>query len=216
MTDQALVTLTTFDPPNSVTCLLDEGAPEVSGAAGGWVEIERPRRVSLTDFAGQSPMRLSLDLICDGWSEGVSVQADVDALRRMARLVAGDVRTPIVHLSGIGLPAESLEIDEWVVDDLQLGVFLRDPDTNDLLRQSFSIILLQYVEPDVAVVSKQVIPSIPNYRLYRVRRGDTMPIVAARLLRKATRWREIARLNNLRGPNFPSKYIGRLVKVPKR
>lgn len=51
---------------------LGEGQPTPTGGAGGWETEARPRKVSLTNYVGIEPWRLSVPLMIDSWADPVN------------------------------------------------------------------------------------------------------------------------------------------------
>lgn len=207
------VTLYSLDPPMQVISLLGENPPTLSGGQAQWAEIERPHRTNATDCTGQSPRRLTFDMFLDGFAEDRSIEGQIAILERMKTVVPGDYMSPVLGVLG-RVPGTGID---WVVEDMAFGPAERSENHGHRIRCNVSISLLEFIEPEVIITRKTVHnPVRPNYRLHRVKRGDTCPKLAAKYLKKAKRWREIAKLNNFRGPGIPSRFIGKKIKIPRR
>jgi 5'-nucleotidase len=81
--------------------------------------------------------------------------------------------------------------------------------------------LLEYVEDQLLKVTSPAQASVARAgvarpsaasRPYEVKRGDTLARIAANKLGSAKRWKEIAKLNNIRDPDNLS--VGRMLKMP--
>lgn len=205
------IKLISEDPPLELTVLLGDGEIGVSGGSGGYSEIERPKRVSLTEWQGHTPRSMELPIILDGYVSDRSVEKDVATLQRMARKISDDARTPLITVEG-KVPLTNVI---WVINDISWESQERSIATGNRIRQVASISLLEYVEGELTVRRKK--HPQKTFRLYTVKQGDTLGKIAAKLLGKASRWKEIKRLNPkppIRDPNNLKR--GRKLKVPVR
>jgi nucleoid-associated protein YgaU len=91
------------------------------------------------------------------------------------------------------------------------------------VRQEYKVTFLRYVpEDDVgerAAVRTRITPTKTSHpkssgTVYVVKAGDTLSSIAAKQLGDSSRWREIARLNNIRDPRNVKK--GQKLRMPKR
>lgn len=201
------VNLLSAKPRISVTCLLGREQPELSGGYGGWEEIARPRRTSLTQWNGHPPFRMRLPLLIDNFADGDSVEEKCDRLEQMARSPETLTPPPIVDIEGAVLHSGI----GWVIDNLEWGACERHPSRGYRTRQEVVVFLLQHIPKD-KVVRHQT--NQPKYRLYTIKKGDTLQKIAAKLLKDKKRWREIARINDIRDPK--KLKIGRKIKVPRK
>jgi nucleoid-associated protein YgaU len=77
--------------------------------------------------------------------------------------------------------------------------------------------LLEYrAEQQVAQMPRaRATPKPPTK--YKVKKGDTLKSIAARLLGASNKWQVIEKANKgLRGWKIPAKFVGKTIKVPPR
>lgn len=220
------MTIWSDDPPLRVEVELGEGAWTPS-APPGWEEVGRPRDISLTEWSGRSPLRVAGPFMIDGWQERRSVEADCRNLERMYGMMAGSPEPPLVLFdAGGSVPHDHTNSPflEYVIENVEWGDYLGEVDRR--LRQEGIITFLQYVEDER--LAKQSAAQRNRRRnrkhkkgkgkkgarqkTYTVRAGDTLTSIAARQLGNANRWREIAKLNNIRDPR--SIRPGQVLKLP--
>jgi len=207
----------------------DEKVPTLSGGEGG-IEIGgRPQRKSFTEWTGNTPLKLDFGVVIEGFAEADasgrvvtaerSVEIRVSRLRRLASSPGDYVRPPLVNVAGASFPALALDVD-WMISSVTYGDAIVSDD-GARVRQDATISMIEYVAADIMLQKNPVVTGKPkpNYRMVLVKRGDTLPKMAARLLKSAKRWKEIEKLNanlKLRGPKFPARLIGKKVRVPLR
>lgn len=138
--------LRSYDPPLVLECRLGENAPRISGGYGGWQEVERPKKMPLTEWQGSPPYRMEVDLLIDGWAAGTSVEAGVAILERMGRDPGGDAPPPFLR---IRLPSGSPRSPKiaWVIENLEWGDSLRLRN-GKRTRQAVTVTLLQFVDDE--------------------------------------------------------------------
>jgi hypothetical protein len=214
--------------PITFDALLGAEPPKVAGG-GGWQVTARPRRQGITDWVGREPVRLTVPFLLDGWAEGkgVPIEKQIRNLEVMSGIGLGSLEPPLVRVfSGGVIPYDSKTHDglRWVVESVDWGASLRNPYGNRV-RQDGTIVLLRYVADARLERLKPVEKDRERRRrggrarrgrggrrVYVVKKGDTLSKIAARELGKASRWREIAKLNNLRDPN--KLKVGQRLKLP--
>lgn len=207
-------TITSVDPDLSVEGIFGADSPTLSGGAGGWAETDRAKRKAFTEWQGNDPRQMVVSMMFDGHADDDSVEPECAILHRLGESEGDFKQTPVVMVEGAAIPPLALDI-EWVISGIAWGAVIRDG-SGVRTRQEVSITFLEYVEADVLFVKKNTLGTVPPWRLYKVRKSDTFPIIAARLYKKASRWREIAKLNNMRGPMILPRYVGKKIKVPRR
>lgn len=221
MTNARLVQV---DPPGaSLTFALDPASVTQSGGVGGWEEIAHPKRPSSTEYAGQPLRSLTIDALFDGWREQRDVENQCRILDVWGRIPPGQ-REPAV----LQLVYGSYGSGRWVVNGLDWGDALRGPG-GKRLRQYVTVELLEYRDEQVALTPVQRAkppasspkkpgrpssgPAVrPSGRTYTVKSGDTLSRIAQSQLGKASRWPEVARLNQLRDPNRIK--VGQRLRLP--
>jgi hypothetical protein len=127
-----------------------DGPPVISQGYGGWSERPRPRRRPITVWDGQPLWRMAVPILFDGHLEdgpgrgGLSVEAEVRALERMARPrgIANNLAPSRILCS---VPAESprLKDIEWVIESIDWGEAMRRSDGRRV-RQAGTVNLLEY------------------------------------------------------------------------
>jgi hypothetical protein len=223
------VTISTKDPPLTVTARLSEERPNIEQGFGGWDEIERPRRAPLTTFKGTPALHLSLSILLDAWKTGISIERQIAALERMGRPSASNGEPPHVKISSTG-GAIPYQARTWLVGGLSYGDALMNR-SGDRVRQQITLSLIEYVadvrlvELSAAtrrrqraaaqrkrhgaaakrIVAKKSAKSKPKRSSTRASddvfgTGEDLLTLAARELGDANRWVEIAALNGLRDP----------------
>lgn len=215
------VVLRASDPKTELRALLGPMGAVLSGGVGGTSTVDLPYRQSAVVWQGHPPYVLTVELMLDGFKRRRPVEEECHAILRLARARPGDRRPPRVRVFGESVPRTDLN---WLIDAVEWGgQVIRDQDGNRL-RQDVRLTLIQDVVPEFV----QERPSerarrrqrgksdikTPRSRggAYRVREGDTLSSIAARRLGKASRWREIAKLNGIRDPRRLE--VGQRLRMP--
>jgi hypothetical protein len=141
------VTLTASDPPARLQVRVVD-RPNVTQGYGGWSEVQRPRRSTLTVWQAQPALRMDLPLLFDAYARGGSVERDLALLERLAGPSASDRQPPRVRLAATGLFVPHQD-RVWVIDNLAWGDAAMTAHGNRT-RQQVIVSLLEYVE-DVRV-----------------------------------------------------------------
>lgn len=194
---------------------------------GAWRQEERPRQKPAVEWAGQTLETLVFTLRLDGYSDDPirSVEPEIRVLERFGEKRGKDKPPPELRFD-YG-PAESRTI--WVIVSIEPLDELRNAQLQ-IVQQEFVITLLEYVEAELALSpvdrhkknkdkgkgkggDNGKDDKKDEYRIYTVKRGETLSSIAAKLLGKASRWPEIARLNGLRDPD--RIVPGQKLKIPK-
>jgi hypothetical protein len=209
------ITFTTQKPALTVRCLRGEGPPTPTGGYGGWEVQARPRKVSLTKWVGREPLKMLVPIILDDFEDRGDIEEECQLLEKMALPTAPNGEPPVVHVTG-AMPHAGPFVP-WVIMDIEWGdaIYGRSQ-VSKRIRQFASITLLRHVSADKLKGSNkaQGRGGKTGYRIYVVKRGDTLQGIAAHLLGNAARWREIARINNIRDPK--TLKVGRRLKVPRQ
>lgn len=136
------------DPPTHLVTLLGPERPDVSAGYGGWAEVERPRRTTVTTWTSQPARRMSLNVLIDNWYEGRSVEDQIRQLERMALPRPGG-QPPVVKVSAAGgVIPPFYEALGWVIDAISWGDGLTNENWNRV-RQAATVTLLEYVSDDL-------------------------------------------------------------------
>lgn len=134
------------DPPATVVARLGAERPDVSSGYGGWDEVARPRRTTVTTWVGQPARRLSLSILLDGHYAAASIEDTIRRLERMALPRAGG-QPPSVRLLARGSHIPYTEL-RWVIDTLEWGDAIMNAAGNRT-RQAATLTLLEYVSDDL-------------------------------------------------------------------
>jgi hypothetical protein len=223
------VTISSVQPPLSVTGLRGTIAPIPEGGYGGWNTVARPRRKSLTQWDGIDPLAMVFSIILDGVGDDRSIEAEIDRLERMAQPPSEGAEPPIVRVDGVMLHAAK----SWVIGDLEWAAEQATYSRSGYCtRQEITVHLIEYVADDRLVTKSAAervrrraaqaaataskgsgSPTRPTKaKLYEVRSGDTLSSIAARVLGSYTRWPEIASLNDLHDPDRLA--VGQRLRLP--
>lgn len=214
LTGGHLVRIVALTRPAWVLALLGPSGARLTAGFGKWEEVPVPRGTPFTQWTGRSLLAMDLDLLLDGWSNHRSVEGDIANVElfalRPGQATRGKSRPtpPPVRLFG-AVPHPEVT---WVVAGIDWGDDLRDPHTGHRLRQGLTLHLLEYVE-ETSVSALP--PPPPPPRKYKVKHGDNLKTIAAKMLGKSARWHDIAKLNKgLRGWKLPRKLVGKTILVP--
>lgn len=208
----AFVIFTSGDIGVSFTALLGPEPPKLTGGFGGWSEVQRPGRRAFLQWTGPSVFREQIQLMFDGWSDGTSVQGDVNTLLKMAAPRSGG-KPPSLSLYGPALPRAG---GGWIIEDLEFLDSMR-LDDGTLVRQLITVSLAQTDEGDLIRLRRQTNTGKPGQTTYRIAKGDTLQKIASKKLGKESRWKEIASLNGIRDPrSYLSKHIGDIIRIPAK
>jgi hypothetical protein len=213
MTSTPVLTIVQVDPRGpSVSVLLGDGVPTPTGD-GGWEAVTRPRQEGFVEWVGTQPISMDVPVMLDGFAAGDSVEPAIALLLTMTRNRQGArSEPPVVRLTGAPVPHQNLL---WVISNIGWGDVARRGSDGARIRQVATITFLEYRAPDVLVrrpSPAQRHKKGGSHRTYVVHKGDTLPKIAARLLHNSKRWREIAKLNNLRDPNHLK--VGTRLRLP--
>jgi hypothetical protein len=216
--EAAYITLESANPKLSVSAILAEDMPNVTGF-GGWVEVVRPRRVNFVDWQGQSPKRLSFGMMLDVWGDGpLTVEQDCRDLERMASAGPQHQRPPTVRITEGQMPHMDVS---WVIDTLTWGDCIRQRETGKRVRQVVSLVLVAVSDPyasakSPAAANRAARPSrggMAHAPTYRVKTNtETLSAIAASQYGDASKWHDIAKANNIRDPKHLKQ--GQLLKLP--
>jgi LysM repeat protein len=204
---------------------LGDDAPRVTQGYGGWEEVDRRGRTSLTHWTGFKPMGIELDLTFDDLDAGKSVETAVDILEALAgrgrRRPAGGPPPLIVDTASVMAHDVRTDPDtRWVITDLEFD----DDETivnhaGNRVRVDVTVHLLQHVSDkrlqDRAAAARQRNKSRKKNsatRRYTVKQGDTLQKIARAKLGDAGRWTQIAKLNGLRDPRAVKP--GQVIRLP--
>lgn len=134
------------DPAIELVARLGPDRPNVSAGYGGWDEVARPRRTTVTTWTGQPARRMSVGILIDNFVAGRSVETEIRRLERMALPRPGG-QPPVVQVDAKGghLPYQGRA---WVIDGIEWGDASMNQNGNRV-RQAATVTLLEYVADDL-------------------------------------------------------------------
>lgn len=218
MPKAAYVSLQSSNPNLTVSAILDENQPKVSGF-GGWVEIARPKRIALVDWTGISPIRLAFGMMLDAWGDGPrTVEQECLNLERMSRPGPQNQKPPTVKIVEGELP----HMDKtFVIEVLDWGDCIRQRETGKRVRQVVSLTLLS-ISDSVASSKKSPANAARSAAAgrggqahptsIRVKAGQTLSEIAAANYGDASKWKDIATANGIRDPK--NLKVNQVLKLP--
>jgi hypothetical protein len=142
-----------------------EDRPVPSGY-GVWSQIERPKKLPITDYAGLEPLAIPIPMLLDRWPEQRSVEPEIKMLETIAGR-HGAERASVVTIEGPGIPF-SFERDSslrFVLSDLSFGEDQRTfGAAGERCFSTLSVTAVEYTAPDL-IITKD--PKAPR-RYYKV------------------------------------------------
>lgn len=216
MSDDRQVTITSVNPNLSVTAWLGLDPPQITAGYGGWETVSRPKRQSLTVWRGYNPFEMDLPILLEGWATGAdngsqSVEARISALERMGRPPKVLDEPPLIRIAGF-VPHADLA---WVIQRITYGDTIR-AENGQRVRQHMTLGLLKYIEADRVQQGNARLSAQNKVQTrkgpHKVKKGETLQSIAAYEYHDATRWKEIAVINNIRDPK--SIKVGQSLRLP--
>lgn len=227
VTSIARVRLVRVDNPRIVLeSDLGPELPQQTAGTGGWNEIPRPRKVSVTEWGGVTPLKASLQVMFDGYTID---HPATDWINRLTADFCPDGRAmrepPAFRVLGAWPISGTLA---WVNNGVTWNDYERRLSDGAMLRVVITLDLIQLVGGDVAIRSTTPTkqwesshkpssasapkPSARQPRYHTVRSGETLSRIAQTELGNWRRWTEIASLNHLRDPNKLT--VGQRLRLP--
>lgn len=209
------VTMQAWGLQLSLKALLGPDGGKLTQAYGAWEEVPIPRGDPFIMWKGRTLYGMTLDLIFDGWGlRPRSVEPQLKVLESLATRIPGTLQPTNVRIYG-AVPKPGLS---WVITgvDYDDGE-IRDPRSGQRYRQEVHLHLLEYrAETAVAQLPRAAATPKPPQK-YKVKKGDDLKKIAAKLLGKSSKWQLIEKANKgLRGFKIPAKFIGKTLIVPPR
>jgi LysM domain len=142
------VRIRSTDPPITIQCRLGPDAPNVTQGYGGWSEVARPRRSTLSVWQGIPALRMDLSILLDRFRIQSSIEQQIAQLERLSGPSASDGAPARVKITARG-NAVPRQGRIWVIDSLSWGDRAMNAKGNRV-RQQVTLGLLEYVH-DVRV-----------------------------------------------------------------
>jgi len=160
----------------NITVLRGMSAPQITGGGARWTTIQRPRRVGQIQWDGDDPYTMDVPILFDGWSQGRSVERDIQWVNQMMHSPGDWVAPVTIRITG-ALPVKG---GVWVITGIDYGdMAIWDADRHGKgfrLRQDATLHLLQYLPETVLQFSRKPGTTTP----YVVRSGETIASIAAK------------------------------------
>jgi len=196
----------------AVKVLRGDGPPTMVGGVGGWSQIARPRRVSLTQWAGREPYQMDVPILFDNWHNQGAVEREIRQLNKMA---LGDdwSQPPTVTLDG-AIPNVPVAGATWVITGIDWGedVYWDKSDKGIYfrMRQDAVVHLLEYHAEERLQIT--MTKSLPNQYIVH-RKGETLRSIAKSMYGNGDRWKDIRKANpRIRDPN--ALKVGLKLRIP--
>jgi hypothetical protein len=218
----------------TITGLVGDGSPKVSGGGGGWQSIPRDGRVGLQWWAGRDAPAVTFPLVFadnDGVTDPaqpIRVEERVEILERMFGVRgADDAPPPPIRFNSAGLiPLDASNPDtapwRWVVtacdeadgtirDSIGRRIFVSY--TITLTRLVDDQLLISEADKRSTLARNALSVDAGRYQRYIVRKGDTLVGIAKRQYDDYDRWRDIGKANNIKHSTQVLK-PGRVLRLP--
>lgn len=137
------VRIRSTDPPITIEARLAADPAQVDQGYGGWSEVARPKRSTLSIWQGVPALRMSLPILIDRFRIGSSIERQIAQLERLSGPSASDGQPARVKITahGAGVPHQDRV---WVIDNLTWGDGAMNPRGNRT-RIQVTLSLLEYV-----------------------------------------------------------------------
>jgi hypothetical protein len=140
------ITFKSTDPNMSFTCWLNNDGVKVTGGYGGWDVVQRPRRLSLTQWNGRDPISMDIAILIDGFASNDSVENECLILEKMAGVGGKDFNDPpVVNLEGAAVPHRN---QDYRITNIQWGEMIRRVSDGDRTRQEAVVSVIRDVRAD--------------------------------------------------------------------
>lgn len=186
-----------------------------------WTEVDVPRQVAFTQFAGYKPAGFDCELVFDGLQHDRPVTAAVRVLEALAG--RGSLATPGEPPKVLLDTVRERYPGRYVVADLQHSL---DPDevvlanNGDLLLATITVTLLQFVDDErledrahaISLQLRARNKSKGANRDYIVKEGETLVSIARDKLGDPGKWTVLSEINGIRDPRAVRR--GAVIKLP--
>jgi hypothetical protein len=187
---------------------------------GGHEITQRPKKVSITDWAGRPPFKVQLPIVLS--ERGASVLAYRQALERAATGTDGHRPEPVQVVrdaaggGALGDFPPGSGKEGWFIEDLDLSGRAKRHHDRTLVLKEIVVTLLEKKQGDT-VKEPTPVAGHTVVQHYTVKKSDVppgpgLPGIAARELGSTARWTDIAVLNGLRSSG--QLKVGMVLKLP--
>lgn len=230
------ITFQSDDPAYKFTARLGDGVPNITNGFAGWVVQDRLRRRGLTEWKGNDPLTIDIPVLFDHFisGDGLTCEAEIRQLEKMAGLERGLGEPPIVHFNAAGaVPHDEHDASalDWVISGISFGAAELNK-VGNRIRQACTISVMEYVEDDLLRDDSSAAKNRKRkatksrggkkakgaaHKTHHVQTGETLSTIARDELGDASRWREIAVKNPKAGKprrDPKSVTVGETLKMP--
>jgi LysM repeat protein len=214
LTGGKYVTIQAWSVQLKVTGILGPEGMKITSGYGEWEEVRIPRGDPYSQWKGRPLFTATLDIILDGWGANPrSIETGCKNLDTLGQRIPGMVSPTNVRIWG-PVPKAGLS---WVITSIDYNDVIRDPRSGVRFRQQCLVHLLEYrAEETVAAMPRAKATPKPPQK-YKVKKGDTLKSIAAKLLGNSNKWQLIEKKNKgLRGFQIPKSFIGKTILVPPK
>lgn len=184
---------------------------------GGHPLAARPKKAALTVFEGRQPFSLEGQFYL--WENGQSVQKARGILEALAispfkgyKTRPEPPRCSITARPNLLPPMPNVG-KFWWIEDIKWEDEYRLHDWT-LTFNVFALTLLEALNDETLQEEETAAGATSTRRRYYVKSGDTLHSIAARELHNADRWKEIAKLNNIRSDGQLAQKVGEEIRLP--
>ena len=181
--------ITRSDNGDNIQPLRDASPPVLVSVGARWSVIERPRRVSYTQWAGDDPFRMDLPILLDGWDKLESVEPDIIFLNGARRATHDYTAPPLVYVEG----AVPVKGNKWIIEGIDFGDNVIWHEDGYRVRQDAVIHLLDYVPLDQLSIK----PPSTTHK-HTVKAGETLKSISRDEYGSVKYWSFIKNANNIR------------------
>lgn len=134
----------------SVTCWLGPDDPKPTTGYGGWVQVERPRKGSVTQWTGRSQYEMPIQIVIDGFHDTNEIE---DECRRLELMALPDKKEPPqIKIYSDSVPHAGPDL-EWVINGIDWGNAIRRNFNGKRVRQEATVNLIRYASYDKVQLS---------------------------------------------------------------
>lgn len=168
----------------------------ISGGSPNWEEVNRPSRTALTNYTGQTLLRIDVPTLFDGWPDR-PVEDEIEQILRLCRSREGQ-RPPDFTATG-PIPYSGsrfvMELPDWG-DGLRadLGTGIRGA----LVRQELTLHLIQFIDPETIRFRRKGAYQRKRGGVITLAKDETLLQVSARIYGDTSWARELAAVNGIR------------------
>jgi len=127
----------------TLTVLLGDGSPVLTGGVTTWDTVTRPKRTSMTRFSGRAPFGQDIPVMFDGLTNDPPNDNQEDRISKLETLARGP---HVVSLGGVALHQELDWVFSGIDWDNQHTIWRRGKNGAFRIRQAATVHLLQYIK----------------------------------------------------------------------